>query len=93
MTTFAKPMTLRPCPFCGSQNLSLRPWVKCDDCNSEGPFIEDAETTVDFIRLWNSRWEKPVEECRKAMEDVEAGRVHDIKDVIADLESTEETIP
>jgi Lar family restriction alleviation protein len=51
---------LKPCPFCGSINLSedaLRSvssyWISCDDCLANGPTSE--VDNVEAVELWNSR--------------------------------------
>lgn len=43
-------MKLKPCPFCGSEDLSKiirgQPWVECLNCGATGP---------DPLHGWNSR--------------------------------------
>lgn len=54
---------LRPCPFCGSTNIShyLRPngnfdghYVKCNQCKSTGP---DSKSNEESYIAWNKRTE------------------------------------
>jgi len=51
--------SLRPCPFCGSGNLSVTTndhsdyvWYMCGDCQAEGP---PGEKSTEAWRLWNIR--------------------------------------
>lgn len=48
---------LKPCPFCGSENIELVagdawPWVRCRSCLASSA-MEDAEE--DAIEKWNRR--------------------------------------
>ena len=58
--------TIAPCPFCGSQDVSVadvcgdgsRYVVECDNCNAKGPFYFEKNnfdniTKQDAITLWN----------------------------------------
>lgn len=50
-------MTLKPCPFCGSEDLDLpdefTSRIYCRNCCAEGPFTnEDIEKSIE---LWNKR--------------------------------------
>lgn len=56
---------LRPCPFCGSENLVLwqsysEGYVVCRDCMAGGPKVEKDNTKSQArermaVRLWNAR--------------------------------------
>lgn len=62
-------MKIKPCPFCGSENLKLPErqsqvlWVECFDCESNGPLYQIPYATKQqfeiseslAIDLWNSR--------------------------------------
>jgi hypothetical protein len=39
---------LKPCPFCGSEDLRSDQWVDCNDCGCSGPL-------VDGKAGWNTR--------------------------------------
>jgi Lar family restriction alleviation protein len=51
---------LKPCPFCGEKRESfIYPytdstlyWIKCDQCDTEGPVARNEE---DAINKWNTR--------------------------------------
>lgn len=47
---------LKPCPFCGGNNLSVEGitfyWVECIDCNAS---ISGHETEEQAIEAWNRR--------------------------------------
>ena len=51
-------MEIKPCPFCGSENLSVKSWegggyigyIICNNCEAYGPSATDEEKA---IRLWN----------------------------------------
>ncbi len=49
---------LKPCPFCGSDNLDIERaalhYVKCKDCITLGP-SNDGETDISAIAAWNKR--------------------------------------
>lgn len=55
---------LKPCPFCGSENLKIAinsimddpHYVWCFDCNTIGP---DEKTKAKAIKLWNTRVSEP----------------------------------
>jgi Lar family restriction alleviation protein len=62
ITTGHLSYTLKPCPFCGSNNLSIQVddnyipiLVTCDDCNAEGPQDYGNKKGDQFIELWNQR--------------------------------------
>jgi Lar family restriction alleviation protein len=82
MTDYSSPDTgqaLKPCPFCGGENLSKErngsgwPIVMCDDCGAKGPQIElDRE---DANKRWNARIgpaqsprDAVIEECARHLE-------------------------
>jgi Lar family restriction alleviation protein len=56
---------LKPCPFCGGENLSVRydaddpeyTFVQCDRCETQGPVVVSATpgTKESSIARWNSR--------------------------------------
>ena len=52
------PVTLSPCPKCGSENIGasslLAPWVFmfCRDCTHDGPV---GFTSIDAVRMWNNQ--------------------------------------
>lgn len=47
---------LKPCPFCGSDNIYLElgiyAWVRCGGCGAYGPYVTERD---DAVRLWNAR--------------------------------------
>jgi Lar family restriction alleviation protein len=51
---------LKPCPFCGEKRDnfiypytdSILYWIKCDQCDTEGPVADNEE---DAINKWNTR--------------------------------------
>lgn len=43
---------LLPCPFCGSDKLSVSLHVYCNTCGSDGPYRERRE---DAMMMWNRR--------------------------------------
>ncbi|MCK4983705.1 MAG: Lar family restriction alleviation protein [Victivallaceae bacterium] len=48
---------LKPCPFCGSENLTINhdyypSWISCEGCGSLGPEDED---TQEAEKKWNTR--------------------------------------
>ena len=49
---------LKPCPFCGSKDISLDPdsrfgfWAQCGDCSAAGPF---QHLKHEAIEAWNER--------------------------------------
>ena len=49
---------LKPCPFCGSDNLDIERgalhYVKCKDCITLGP-SNSGETDISAIAAWNNR--------------------------------------
>ena len=65
-------MEIKPCPFCGSENVkysSLAGCVMCKDCYSYGPC---GATNEDAIKKWNAapRWEEtsaPLPLCNKPL--------------------------
>lgn len=51
---------LKPCPFCGSVDLSADPedmllltWVSCNNCGAQGPSYND--DPYQAIEAWNKR--------------------------------------
>lgn len=53
-----KTMEIKPCPFCGSENVkyrSLAGRVFCKDCQARGPC---GATDKDAIKKWNARRER-----------------------------------
>ncbi|MBD2815944.1 Lar family restriction alleviation protein, partial [Xenorhabdus sp. Flor] len=61
---------LKPCPFCGGDNLSFKydfvlpdeeydAWITCYDCNASGSTSEGSDTVeeaeTEAIKLWNQR--------------------------------------
>lgn len=53
---------LRPCPFCGSTDLTVRrlpTQVFCTVCGAEGP---QGEMVHEAMVLWNNRTEEPTDE-------------------------------
>lgn len=53
--TSSNPMTLAPCPFCGSRHAELRfdeYHVECLDCGARGP---EGITPAKAIKGWNTR--------------------------------------
>lgn len=43
---------VRPCPFCGSQDLDLSGWaVECNECGTQGPLGKGSNA----IELWERR--------------------------------------
>ena len=62
---------LKPCPFCGSDNLELvhgdgdervaeSAWVDCDSCKAEGPFklvypLDADQSARLAVDAWNTR--------------------------------------
>ena len=51
-----KHVKLKPCPFCGGENLLTEPsndesYVHCQDCKADGP----AGDYVECEKLWNNR--------------------------------------
>jgi len=51
---------LKPCPFCGSENVGLvdalgMRWGKCGDCLASGSAIDDPDKPERSIRAWNRR--------------------------------------
>ena len=57
---------LRPCPFCGSENLHIAEYpigfVLCKDCGAQGStsyeVSSNAAKRADAIRKWNEREKK-----------------------------------
>lgn len=47
---------LKPCPFCGSNNLIVDgfTWVHCKNCRTDGPLFNDRKKA---IKAWNTRKE------------------------------------
>lgn len=57
MAEIRKIKTLKPCPFCGSNNVQLviqeaSRWVECLNCETQGPL---AKTKNWATRKWNRR--------------------------------------
>lgn len=57
-------MKLKPCPFCGGNNVNIVPFgftkvtqfIECDDCGaSVRPCIDESEV----IAAWNQRYNEP----------------------------------
>lgn len=51
-------MEIKPCPFCGSEDIKYSPLagcVYCEDCHTYGP---RESTDEDAIRIWNAAWRK-----------------------------------
>jgi hypothetical protein len=47
---------LKPCPFCGSNNLlNIRSFVHCQNCMANGPYIFPPKENITGIELWNGR--------------------------------------
>jgi Lar family restriction alleviation protein len=55
---------LKPCPFCGSQDVKLREFepecfvVACDGCNAEGGYNNsenESTTPEEAVSFWNDR--------------------------------------
>lgn len=69
------PRLVRPCPFCGSENIEPYFWraklmMTCIDCNAAGPWACGWQEAVDAandkpkeeaLRLWNLRANKEIE--------------------------------
>lgn len=60
-----KGIELKPCPFCGSENVifvnssvGFGMWVSCNDCETVGP---TCQTKEEAERAWNHRYELPNE--------------------------------
>lgn len=51
---------LRPCPFCGSEDLVYLPIVWCKKCDAQ---VKIADNLEDTIKLWNTR---PIEDALRA---------------------------
>ena len=64
---------LKPCPFCGSNNLAEgnhSPFVICDDCGAFGPGNADL-THDEAVEKWNTRYHSAYEETViKAWEEI-----------------------
>lgn len=52
-------MELKPCPFCGSENVNIDAdiddywyWVYCQECETRGPI---STVGLDAIEAWNRR--------------------------------------
>lgn len=59
-------MKLRPCPFCGSEDVDLlnreyKSYAKCWNCRAEGPIVETVQLSrgqsleAKAVELWNER--------------------------------------
>lgn len=48
---------LKPCPFCGSKNVSINglsiSWIECNECEME---TKQYETREEAIKSWNTRY-------------------------------------
>jgi Lar family restriction alleviation protein len=56
--------TLKPCPFCGSENIEIAPigeYVFCNDCYTIGP-QEHGNTSEEKIQRAIAAWNKRVKE-------------------------------
>ena len=56
----AKVTIIEPCPFCGSEEVDVRPeYVLCLHCNAQGPDVSTSATPhsrgTDAVQAWNSR--------------------------------------
>ena len=52
-------MKMKPCPFCGSEDVELHgagpegpQWIACDDCDASGPVAHSKEAA---LTVWNDR--------------------------------------
>ena len=61
-------MSHKPCPFCGSKNLSRKTtnsYVECEDCGCFGPSANCSFDTSEELRndmswnIWDERHEEP----------------------------------
>lgn len=53
--------SIKPCPFCGSENLSLsEPFVRCRSCGAYGPDAPDDMPSTG-LKMWNDRQRPPPE--------------------------------
>ena len=60
-------VSLKPCPFCGSEDILIErcsPQAECWDCGAKGPLIErfldsaDGDWTLAAVLSWNTRADK-----------------------------------
>lgn len=49
---------LRPCPFCGSDDIDAKGWKGND--GSVGPCCNNCNATADSIEIWNTRATDPI---------------------------------
>lgn len=66
---------LKPCPFCGSENINdttLTEVMVCPDCATSGP---DCDTPKEAVKNWNAR----------PLEDAQAARIKDLEGTINEV--------